>query len=448
MKRLLTLLFLVLAVPCFAQELSLSECLDMCSESRSSRKAELAVLQAEAQKAEARLEYLPRVSVTALAYQSVNPLLDISLRDVLGNSDAANDLNTQLTAYAYENGMKPYFTMFQKGYGTSVSLLQPLYAGGRIVNGNRLASLGVEASRLQGSLALKAVRDSVENKYWRIVSLQQKQKILLETAGLLDALDKDLSTAVRAGLALEADLLELRLKRSELKAGLTKLTGGLSLLKMDLLDEIGYEYSYLELPSLVLSDTPGELPEPSSVFADGFDLASVPQARLLEMQEKAAALEKKMAVGELLPQVAVGAAFSYSALSLPRDATSNGLVFAMVQVPITDLGKAAYRSKRLGYKVQDAQEEREYLLKKLSLLENKLRLDVDTSWEQIAVCEETVGNAEARLDRMRLMYTAGEATATELMRCALEVSTARESLVSSQISYRLAVSAYRSLAGE
>ena len=29
MKRLLTLLFLVLAVPCFAQELSLSECLDM-----------------------------------------------------------------------------------------------------------------------------------------------------------------------------------------------------------------------------------------------------------------------------------------------------------------------------------------------------------------------------------------------------------------------------------
>ena len=217
---------------------------------------------------------------------------------------------------------------------------------------------------------------------------------------------------------------------------------------MDLLDEIGYEYSYLELPSLVLSDTPGELPEPSSVFADGFDLASVPQARLLQMQEKAAALEKKMAVGELLPQVAVGAAYSYSALSLPRDASSNGLVFAMVQVPITDLGKAAYRSKRLGYKVQDAKEEREYLLKKLSLLENKLRLDVDTSWEQIAVCEETVGNAEARLDRMRLMYTAGEATATQLMRCALEVSTARESLVSSQISYRLAVSAWQSLAGE
>jgi outer membrane protein TolC len=296
--------------------------------------------------------------VTALAYRSVNPLLDISLRDVLGNSDAANDLNTQLTAYAYENGMKPYFTMFQKGYGTSVSLLQPLYAGGRIVNGNRLASLGVEASHLQGSLALKAVRDSVENKYWRIVSLQQKQKILLETAEVLDALDKDLSTAVRAGLALEADLLELRQKRSELKAGQTKLNGGLSLLKMDLLDDIGYEYSYLELPSLVLSDTPGELPEPSSVFADGFDLASVPQARLLQMQEKAAALEKKMAVGELLPQVAVGAAYGYSALSLPRDATSNGLVFAMVQVPITDLGKAAYRSKRLGYKIQDAQEER------------------------------------------------------------------------------------------
>ena len=445
MKRVLVIAALMLCAPCFAQELSLSECLEMCSEGRASRKAGLAVLQAEAQKSEARLEYLPRVGVTALAYRAVNPLMDISLRDVLGNSDAANNLNTQLSAYAFENGMKPYFTMFQKGYGTSVSLLQPLYAGGRIVNGNRLASLGVEAARMQGSLVLKTVRDSVENKYWRIVALQEKQKILTETAELLDALDRDLSGAVKAGLALEADLLELRLKRSELRAGQTKLSGGLSLLKMDLLDDIGCEYSYLDLPGLVLSDVPGELPEPSSVFEGGADLSSVPQARLLEMQKKAAELEKKMAVGELLPQVAVGAAYSYSALSLPRDAASNGLVFAMVQVPITDIGKAAYRSRRLGCKVQDAQEEREYLLRKLSLLENKLRLDVDTAWEQIAVSSETVSNAEMRLDRMRLMYASGQATAAELMRSALELSTARGDLVSAQISYRLAVTAWRSL---
>ena len=73
----------------------------------------------------------------------------------------------------------------------------------------------------------------------------------------------------------------------------------------------------------------------------------------------------------------------YPGQKTSRLPAKNGLVFAMVQVPITDIGKAAYRSKRLGYKVQDAQEEREYLLRKLSL-ENKLRLDVDTAWQSLA----------------------------------------------------------------
>ena len=222
MKRLWILLLLLLgAATLRAQDvqLSLEDCLSYCEDgNRDLKNADLRVVGAKAQRAEARWEYFPRVSVNAVAYDAFHPLLKITLRDVLGNSDAANNLNAYITDFARQNGIKPYFETLEYGYGASVVLTQPIYAGGRIINGNRLASLGVEAARLQADMTVKAVRDSVESKYWRAVALQEKRRILDETLGLLDMLEKDLSSALAAGLVTDEDLLQVRLKRSETEA--------------------------------------------------------------------------------------------------------------------------------------------------------------------------------------------------------------------------------------
>lgn len=443
-RRLLIAAFALLPLLAGAQSIGLEDCLSLAQENGyQARRSSLSVDMARAMQREAVWEYFPRVSVSAFGYDALHPLLHLTLTDVLGNSDAANVLKTEITDFAYQNGIKPYFDRFRSGWGSSVSMIQPIYAGGRIINGNRLAALVADAAVLQDSLARTAVRDSVESKFWRIVALQEKRTILDQTAALLASLDKDLSSAVEAGLALKTDLLQLRLRKGELEAGRHMLEGGLALAKMDLFSDIGYPYRYRDLASLTLAGSLEDLPAPQDVAAP--DLSASVQYRLLDMQAQAAKLQKKMAVGELMPQVAIGAMYGYSQLSRPNPGRANGAVFATVQIPITDMGKALQRSKRLDYQVRQAALDTEYYQEKLQLLEGKRRLEMETAWNQLQVTQDAVDTAEELLSQMRAQYAAGRITASELMKASLELTTAREKLLSCRIAYRKALSAYLAL---
>lgn len=443
-RQLLITLLIFLPLSAAAQSLSLEECLSLADENGyQARRSQLSVEMARAQRAEALWEYFPRVSVSAFGYDALHPLLHLTLHDVLGNSDAANVINTEVSNYAYQNGIKPYFDRFQSGWGGSVSVIQPLFAGGRIINGNRLARLGADAAVLQDSLTRAEFRDSVECKYWRIVALQEKRAILAQSEKLLASLESDLTSAVGAGLALETDLLQLNLKKGELQAGRRQLEGGLALAKMDLFSDIGYAYNCQDLTAIELSGTLEDLPSPLAVPAP--DLSATLQFRLLDMQAQAAGLQKKMAVGELLPQLAIGGMYGYSQLSRPQPGRANGAVFATLQIPLTDMGKAIQRAKRYEYQVQQAALDTEYLQGKLQLLEGKLRLEMEGAWDQLQLSGDAVLLAEKRLVQMRAQYAAGRITASELMKASLEVTSARENLLARRIAYRKALNAYTAL---
>ena len=444
MKRIVTLIFLLLPLAGFAQQLSLQDCLDAAAQGNVSvKKSSLDVLAARALRDEARWEYAPKVSVTALAYDALNPMLRITLRDVLGNSDAAGALTESLTASAYENGIKPYYESLSKGYGATATLLQPLYTGGRIATGNRLADLGVEASGLQERLARKAAADSVESKYWRIVALQEKQKTVKEAMEMLESLEKDVASAISAGLLTELDRTQLHLKKSELEAGSHRLNGSIALLKMELLDFIGYPYEYTTIGQITLSGSLDNLPTPEEVMADSPSVEDTDEARLLQIQIDAKEGERKMAVGELLPQVAVGASYGYNAMMLPKDGSFNGLVFAMVQVPITDLGKASARSKRYGYAVQQAQMDRDYLMSQLRLRDAMCRLQVETLWLEIASARDAAEYAEDALRKAEVRLRAGQAPASEVLQASLTATSARETLLQKKVAYRVATTYFR-----
>ena len=447
MKRLLILLSAAFAaVPAFAQSagvsvapdsvLTLQQCLDSAVvRSIYARKASLDVLAARAQQSEARWAFVPSVSLTSLAYDALNPLLKVTLADVLGSSDAAHTLATDISARAYENGIKPYYETLSRGYGFTATVVQPLFAGGRIVSGNRLADLGVKAASLQEDLALKSVSDSVESKYWRIVALQRKGETVDEALSMLDSIEKDLRSAVSAGLVSQADLSELGLKQGELRSAKYRLDGSLVLLKMDLMDYVGCSYDALSLRGLRLEEMASELPSPEEVFAAARPVEAGDEAKLLDLQVEAKQTEKKMAVGEYLPQVAVGASYGYGAMMLPQDGTANGMVFAMVRVPLTDLGKASARARRYDYEVQKAQMDRDYLMSRLRLRDEMLRLELETLWLEIGSAEEGVAYAQDCLAKERVRLSAGQSTASAVLRAALALTTARETLLTKQTAY-------------
>ena len=113
--------------------------------------------------------------------------------------------------------------MFGKGTYGMLNAVQPVYAGGRIVNGNRLAALGVEAGGYKERLVRNEVLLSTEEQYWRVVALDQKLKTAARYEDFLNRLLVKVESAYQAGLVTKNDVLKVKLKLSELMVNKSKL---------------------------------------------------------------------------------------------------------------------------------------------------------------------------------------------------------------------------------
>ena len=187
--------------------------------------ADNAVQQARQQKQEALTNFFPQVSAVGMGFKTSTEAMkaDVHLSDLLPPSLAA----AIPPAIA---GMLPStipFSMINKGVMAGVMAVQPVFAGGQIVNGNKLAQVGVAVSELQKQVSANAVTLQAEQYFWQIVALKEKQKTLEAVEEMLKKLEKDADAAVKAGVGMHNDLLKVQLKENEIESNKLKLTNGL-----------------------------------------------------------------------------------------------------------------------------------------------------------------------------------------------------------------------------
>ena len=332
--------------------------------------------------------------------------------------------------------------------------MQPLYAGGRIVNGNRLASLGVEAAQSQYAIKSRSNLQTLEQNYWQAVSLQEKQKTLLQMEQMLDSLYKDVSSAVDAGVAVKTDLMQVEMGRNNLRSGISRLNGGLRLAKMNLFNSIGQPYAVVKASSdttrpfiddIILDDVLDDFPSPEQCYMPEEQVAAgLDESKLLQMNVESKRLEKKMAMGEALPSVGIGASYGYSQILNGR---ANGSLYAMVKIPVSDWGKTSRKMQRLGYQIQQAENDREYLSSQLVLKMRQLYLELTCSWEQLQIAKENVELSRLCAEQMTLNYEAGLSTMSELMQARTKLRQAYEEQIDQTIAYRNALTAYTLMTG-
>jgi outer membrane protein TolC len=450
MKKLLDIAYILPVLLAFvpagvsAQHVvTLAECQELAVEHDPGIRAAQFDLQAAlAQRAEARWEYVPRVSLNAAGYYALNPLIYVMPQDILSGY-WADVLSQLVTDAAGQAGINPWYAGFKFGWTASAMVLQPVFAGGRIVNGNRLASLGVQAGELQLSVKRRESAASVEEKYRLGVSLQEKMQTLEQAAQLLDSLERDASAAVDAGLIADTDLLQVRMRQRELASGRVQLRSALKLVKMDLFNAIGFEYAYLDLDSYILEgDSFGELAAPEHYLQPDDAQYMTEESRLLAMQVESERLQKKMAVGEYLPQISIGAGYGYHDLNGAGRGRFNGVGFATVQIPITGIGKAAARARRFDSQVEKAQSQQDYYEAQLALQLHQKRLAVETAWEQLGVATESVAVARDAAEKLKARYGAGQVTMSDLLQAELTLRQAEEERIDKKMEYNLAVNSY------
>ena len=444
-----------IAAPAQELRLTLEECREMALQNNSSAVgAALDLEAARYQKQEAFAEYFPRVSAMGFGFWAFDPLLEIGVKDIFGNNDFSNNLQGLIDSYAPMYGLPTSYTTLSRGYLAGVSVMQPIFAGGRIVNGNRLAALGVEAAGLQQEVQRRSTSDEIEGYWWQVVSLQEKRELLAGSKEFVDTLFRDVTAAYEAGLVTEDELLQVKLARNELLSNEVQLDNGLKLAKMNLLNSIGQSYTVISanaseerpyIDSIVLADEEGLPAPPEAYYADEESIAaSMEETRLLELQVEAAELQKKMALGEALPQLAVGATYGYYDFTGKGD--FNGLAFATVQIPISDWGKTGAKMKRLQTQVDKAASQRDYLQSQIILGVRQSWVELNSAWSQYQLALDSEAAAEASFGRVERNYEAGMVTIAELLQSQTSLRQASDKRADALNSYRQALRKWLDLA--
>ena len=390
------------------------------------RNARHSIDAAQQQRKEAFTKYFPNVSGTGLWFNANKGMAQTTINpsEVIPSS-LVSSLATSLPVEALAALANPIsISMMKNGTIGSLMAVQPVFAGGQIINGNKLAKVGEDVSRLQLQLSENEVEKTAEQYFWQLTSLQEKMKTIDAVDTLLRDIYKDVDVAVRAGVAMRNDLLQVQLRQNDIQSQRLKLRNGISIVRQ-LLGQYagltpdpspmgeGSSYSF----DIVLPDMKQQLYLPPSPIGVGSGVRLLPEYQLLGKQVEAADLQKKLAVGQNLPSVAVGAGYNYHNL-LDNNHTF-GMIFATVSVPISDWWGGSHTIKRRKIEYQQAQEQ---LADNAELL--KIRMQnawngVEESYQQLQLAKRSIEQAEENLRLNRDYYRAGTSRMSDLLEAQL-----------------------------
>ena len=376
------------------------------------RTARLDIDAAQQQRKEAFTNYFPNISGTGLWFNANKGMakMDMNLSEQI-SPELGAVLTQSLPPEALAALGSPIgISMMKKGTIGSLMAVQPLFAGGQIINGNKLAKVGEDVSRLQMQLSENEVLKQTEQYYWQLVSLQQKMKTVEAVEALLQDIHKDVDVAVRAGVAMRNDLLQVQLRQNEVQSQKLKLQNGISIVGL-LLSQycgLGCDSLSVSMPSLSADADPFVANQSGDAA-----LPLLPEYQLLQKQAEAAKLQRKMEIGKNLPSVGVGAGYNYH--NLMENNHTFGMVFATVSVPISDWWGGSHAIKRRKIQQQKAVEQLEDNSQLLKIRMQKAWNDVQEAYQQLAIARRSIEQAEENLRLNRNYYRAGTCRMSDLL---------------------------------
>lgn len=436
MKKIITslLLFATFYAGLHAQVLTLDSCLALARQNNVEiRTSQLEIEKAVEVKRQVFTKYFPQLNLSGIGYYSVNPLIHFGVEDIQSND--MRELLMELYDYVSTTGsdVKKEISLMKKGASGAVVAAQPLYTGGRIITGNKLAKLGVEAAELQADMKIRDVMENIESSYYLVVGLQEKVATVTAALSLIDSLDRTVQSALDNGLVTRADALQVQLKRNEMLANQQQLASGIRLAKRLLCCQIGIDYS----DNVVFADPafapPALLPFSYSGMCDTLR----PEARLLQLNVDAEKLSKRLTLGEALPQLTLVGSGYYGNI-IKTNATANAVGLLSLSVPLTGWWETTHKLRQHNIRIQEAQLQQDYYNKMMSLEEEKAYSDMVDAYMLLKSDSTALDVATENYRLANLNYSAGTGMLFEVLQAHALLLQAQNAITDRRTTYVMA----------
>lgn len=398
--------------------LSLAQCREMAlAHNEDLRHADNELRQSELDKAIAFANYLPKFDAS-LSGTYVFPDMDM--------------LGSELQVH----GM----------YMAGITLTQPLYAGGKLRNGNKLAAIGRDCAEETLRKTRAEVIADADNAYWTYMAVQRKVRMLDEFRAQMDALHRDVEASVVAEMATGNDLLRITAKRSEILYQLQKARNGADLCRMALCNVIGEDLE----TQVELTDTLIAIKAPEGL--DG-DVSQRPEYKLLEKQIEAGELQVKMARADILPMVALMAGYTfYGNLKMKGMASDGmggyipytqsfddnfGMAMLSVSVPLFSWGQGLKKVKKARLDVEDYKLDLQKNMRLMSIEARQAMQNVTDGYAMVQTAGLGLEQAQENLRVMRANYENEMCTLTDLLDAQAQWQQAESNYIEAQTQFKI-----------
>lgn len=489
MKKILTLIMLMGALipaEAGAQSLSLDSCRAMAL--RNNKQINASKLKKDVAynlKKSARTQYLPKVDalggyewfsreISLLNDGQKSAFSNVGSNIVGGISNNANDMMTELVGKGLlspEQAQKIGALLNEKGsviqqqgnalgqsvvdafrtdtrniWSGSVMVRQPIYMGGAIIAANKIADIGEQIAANDLDMQTQKTLYSIDQAYWMVVSLKQKQKLATSYRDLVKKLNEDVHKMIKQGVATRADGLKVDVKMNEAEMTITQVEDGLSLSKMLLCQLCGIPMNQ----EITLADEDKETLELSGaaidteqqrVAAQDSAMNTRPELRMLQNALDISKQATNLVRAVYLPHVALTGGYMISNPNVfngfQKKFTGVWNVGVLVQVPVWNWFDGAYKVRASKAATNIAQMNLDDTREKIHLQITQSQFKVKEAQKKLNMAIKNINSAEENLRCANLGFKEGVMEVTDVMAAQTAWQQAQSQKIDAEIDVKL-----------
>jgi outer membrane protein TolC len=416
---------------------------------------------AEAQKAAARTLRLPSLSATGMSiYQDKDFEMELTLPTQVPNPQTGElEPNIMMNPATGEPVIgpdgNPVFNMYawlplnislSGAYLAGIALEQPVFTGGKITAGNKMADIGLEMAGENKTLQQMNTIAEADNAYWTYISVSQKVKLAQQAVDMLNELVKKAHDAHEVGMSSRNDLLKAQVELNNAKLNLQKAKNGLELSRMDLCRVTGLPFN----TEILAVDTTIAVNFSSDLKAENESVQQRPEYQLLQKNIDLQEQQIKMTKADFLPTAGIQAGYNHiGGIDFGGTDFSNTSlnVLASVKIPIFHWGEGVKKinAAKIDKEIHELELEKNKQL--LQLETEQARLNLQLAWERIQLNETALEQAEENLRVTRDNYEVGMETITEYLIAQTQWQQAFSELIDSKTDFKIKETAWLKATG-
>lgn len=324
--------------------------------------------------------------------------------------------------------------------GAAIMVRQPLYMGGAITAGNKMAEINEDLTAHATETSIQNTIYGIDETYWLICSLKQKNELAKNFLSVIQKLDSDVKKMINEGVATRADGLKVSVKVNEAEMMVTQAEDGLSLAKMLLCQQCGLP---LDTPILLADEdnVPTTISDLATTGSVAVALDNRPELKMLSDAKDISEQNTRLVRALYLPQIALTGGYLVTNPSVYNGFENkfSGVwnIGILVRIPVWSWQEGSYkiRASKVATSIANLQLEETKELIELQVNQNMFKLKEAN--KKYVMTQKNVEKAEENLRCANVGFQEGVMTATEVMEAQTAWLQAKTQHIDASIDVRL-----------